>query len=806
MKKNNFNITNKYFTIILLTLLIVIISFPGSSPEYDGSYDGSAYWGLNFLFNKDITLFNNLIFPWGPLSFLKVPVVIGNHVIYSIIFLFLSWFTFIYLTLLLGQKVAINRFPFTFIMVLIMAMFFQIDHALITITAVSILHFNLKRTWGWMLLAAIATSIGMYVKASIGIVSLLIIFTQIIYDLIFLKKYRQFLIYTSFILSVLLLPGFIFFYSISGTFSYFLNTLQLSFYYSETQSLFPENNMFLLFSAIALFFLFPVTVKDKNARKAYLILFLAFFFNWKYSISREDLPHYSSIYSFIVLGFGLITIFAEKIKIRQVLIPTIIFSLFYLNMSFFPYFSGRNIEFSKVNRLNECIFNLSTLEEMSLHNSKTNSSEYVLDTSILNEISTHSVDVYPWNLAYISENNLQWKPGRQLLFLAYSSNIDKKTSSDFSITNGPDYLIFHGFTNRYGGTMGSLDNRYILSDEPNTILKILNNYNFVKEIPNHKNPNNGAILFKKRENSRFNEPKLLKTESVKWNTWIKVPQIIDGIERVKTHFSKTFFQKIKSFFYKDQPYFIEYKLLNGKLFRFNFNPATAKEGLWISPFFNDFMTNVIANQVQAIRFTCTNDNVVSPEINLEWNVINFNKSIVINNDSLQKVFYYSSKLFGLQSVLPSPLIVSVNDFDEKDSLWTNNFKTIYNISYIGNYSGVVEKKGYSSTFIIKSSAFTNDSVNKIIIQSSVFSNLVDNAKGCLVISYSNDSLSVNNVYKSVELPHIKKYFIDNWVFSQFTTDISIPINQNGIIKVYVWNTGNVDFYVDDFEVSIYKAQ
>ncbi len=786
------------YSLFFLTFIIAAISFPGVSPEYDGSYDGSAYWGLNYLFANDVSSFNNLIFPWGPLSFLKVPVVMGNHVLFAIISLSIFWVAFIYLTLLLAKKVSENRFPFAFIVVLIMAMFFQLDHAIITIVVVSLLIHNQQKSWVWVFVAAIAASIGLYIKANIGIISYTIIASQLLYNLIYFKNYKQFFIYFSIILIALLIPGVVIFHSISATIIYFVNVLKLTLSYSGTQSLFPENNFFVLIPAILLFLLFPFLVKDKNVRKAYLILFIAFFINWKYAISREDLPHYSSLYTFIVLGFGIFIIYAEKIRFRQIILPLIIFSLFYLNMSFFPYFSGRSIEYSRISRINDCFFNLPSFEEFSLAESKSYSAVNILDSSILKEISNRTVDVYPWNLAYISENNLNWKQGRQLLYLAYSSSIDNETATDFSIKDGPDYLIFHSFNNRYNGTLGSLDNRYMLNDEPNTILAILNNYSFVREIPN------GAILYKKLERSKFSESFVIKKENVKWSEWITIPKITDGILRVKIHFSNNIFQAVKSFLYKGQQFYIEYKLLNDKIYRYVFNPETAINGLWITPYFNDYIKNVNANQVKAIRFSCDNENGVSNEINIEWEEIKFKNEIVNKNLSESIPFSETAKLFGLQENKQNPILVNVNDFEYPDSLWTSG--EISNKAYTGKTSGKVIKQGYSSTFILNSKALSKDSVNKILINVTVFSNLPKKARGILVITYNDDSLKTNDLYTAVELPHVSKVFNDNWGFSQLSLEIFIPANRKGKINTYVGNFGDEDFVIDDYEVSVYKVK
>ena len=207
-EKFNLKDFSKQYGIYFLTFIIAVISFPGVSPEYDGSYDGSAYWGLNYLFANDVSSFNNLIFPWGPLSFLKVPVVMGNHVLFAIITLSIFWVTFIYLTLLLAKKVSQNRFPFAFIVVLIMAMFFQLDQAIITIVAVSLLINNFNKSWIWIIIAAITASIGMYIKANIGIISYTIIASQLLYDLVYLKNYKQFFINVLIILIAILNPSF----------------------------------------------------------------------------------------------------------------------------------------------------------------------------------------------------------------------------------------------------------------------------------------------------------------------------------------------------------------------------------------------------------------------------------------------------------------------------------------------------------------------------------------------------------------------------------------------------------------------
>ena len=79
----------------ILSILLILITFPDFDPNYSTGVDGPLPWVFNYFFSENLNLGKDVIFPHGPLAFILYPLPMGNNLLiaiifYSIIKLFLS--------------------------------------------------------------------------------------------------------------------------------------------------------------------------------------------------------------------------------------------------------------------------------------------------------------------------------------------------------------------------------------------------------------------------------------------------------------------------------------------------------------------------------------------------------------------------------------------------------------------------------------------------------------------------------------------------------------------------------------------
>ena len=105
-----------------------------------------------------------------------------------------------------------------------------------------------------------------------------------------------------------------------------------------------------------------------------------------------------------------------------------------------------------------------------------------------------------------------------------------------------------------------------------------------------------------------------KPKAARFNQWIDVNANGDEILRLRVKSKKTLIGKIKSFLYKDEIYFVDYKTLDNKIHSYRYIPWVAEEGLWINPFVSFKGNNVIKNKITQVRLRHTGGSSVKENI------------------------------------------------------------------------------------------------------------------------------------------------------------------------------------------------
>jgi hypothetical protein len=396
----------------------------------------------------------------------------------------------------------------------------------------------------------------------------------------------------------------------------------------------------------------------------------------------------------------------------------------------------------------------------------------------LDLVKNRTIDVFPWELSYVAKNKLNWKPRPTLQAGAYNKDIDKISSKYFTKAFGPDFLLFHLSADHNLTNLGSIDNRYILNDEPLSIYEIFKNYKF-----EHKEKD--FLILSKSDTSLLNNPVDGVINTLSRNTWINVPEINNKIIRLKFYYDKKIFAVLKELLIKGDIFYIEYKLTNNEIYKYRFNPETAQSGLWVSPFINDINSNS-GYKVKSIRFSCSNSFLYKPQFHFQWQFIEIIDNNILNNK------------IPVKELKQEYILKSKNTFESSDRYWNTNPKSVTSVnSYSGKYSNYLPAKSYSSTFITEINEIQTES-DYVTVLVKCNSLLLRKSRPIVAISVEKDGTS--KFWSSKEL---ESKFKNTWCENQFRWRINISDVKDYTLKVYVWNPKGNKCFIDDFAVEIF---
>jgi len=278
---------------------------------------------------------------------------------------------------------------------------------------------------------------------------------------------------------------------------------------------------------------------------------------------------------------------------------------------------------------------LDAIKERSQKASENNIKSNRLPKRIVEQIGNATVDVYPWDYTIIAANTFNFQP-RPILqsYAAYTSWLDLEDAKHFESALAPEYFIWDLKKITTGldiGTMSSLDYRHLLNDEPQTLLTLLKQYELWYNDANY-------LVYKQRKKPLSTIARILQKDVSTWGKWIKSPPSSSGILRAKLSFNHSFLQKIKSFFYKDEQFYIYMKFANGTVQKYRIVPKNAVDGLWINPFMIDASNPYKQEEVVAIALDASNKKILTDKLEIEWESIDF-----LNQPNWPSLFFGKTK-------------------------------------------------------------------------------------------------------------------------------------------------------------------
>lgn len=767
--------------VLLISFFVIIGTFPGNDWSFTAGIDGPLAWVFNYLFENGLSIGKHIIFPHGPLAFFMYPLqenILLSRLVNSILKALLVFNVFCLFPDSKDQVKWLVSFLIAYF-ISIIAGFNHLILANILLLYCNFYHSNKK---GFKYLAFFITSFAFFVKTYVAVLSGMLSISFILYYFFRTKKYKHLLI------DILLLSGFImmFWILMYGTFKgfmhYVLGMFHLVMDNSSAVAYYPYNDWLIL--TLFLLVIISVFIVNRTKRAAFygILISLSLFAAWKHGMAREDIYHVKDLFNFLILCFLVFIFFHKKNSFTNLILSIAALFLFSINMMNSNNYSSAKHEIFRVNNFARFVTEFNDLNQKAIKRTESEISKNKLPRRMLDSISNSTVDIYPWDYSIIPANKLNWQP-RVIIhsYASYTSWLDQKNAEHFDSESAPAYIVWEKILSDVnGGDMNSIDNRYLLNDEPQTILSILSNYDLSLKGSNF-------MLLKKRASPLQIIRNVDESSKSIWGEWINVPENKGSLLRAKLNFRKTFLQRVKSFFYKDEQFWIYFKLDNGSIHKYRIVPINASDGLWINPFiFSADQTYTVSE----IMFKCSNQRILTSNLTVDWEQVDF-------KDNPCRI----DEFFDVKNYLTDSLMIySINDFGQPlASNWSNlSDDQLSDMSLSGLKSHLLKANSFSTVFTYKLDSIPYRQL-KITTDCWVqpLTNKLSNDIS-LVLSVANEKENI--IWKSIP---IAEQIID---YKQWNNVGSFIVHNHVInnctLKAFVWNTGNHEILIDDFRVMI----
>lgn len=779
----NFTDELKYLTI---SFLVIIGTFPENDWSFSIGIDPPLSWVFNHLFENGLNIGRHIIFPHGPLAFFMYP--LQENILFStfVTSILKGLIVFNIFWLFSGSKNQ-TKWLVSFFLSYLISLFANFNLLILANIILLYCNYYLLNKKAYKILAFLLTAFAFFVKAYVAIISGVLFFSFIGYFLIKKRNIKNFLIDCISLISFIVIFWVLMYGTFEGLPQYVLGMFHLGLDNSSAAAYYPYNNwLVLILFSIALITIFLINRNQKSFFFVVLIT-LSLFAAWKHGMAREDIYHVRGFLIYLMICLSIFILFNKRKSFTNIVLSIVILFLFSINMGNAVNYYSPKYEIFRGNNFIEFISDFSELKLNAVKKTEENLSVNKLPQKILDTISNSTVDVYPWDYSIIAINNLNWQPRVVIQsYAAYTPWLDQRNVNHFKSESAPEYLIWEYSKiseDVNGGDLNSIDYRYLLNDEPRTILELISSYD-------HCYSENKFQLFKKRVQPIFTISKSIDTCKLTWGEWVEVPEFDDGLLRAKLKFKKSVLQKMKSFLYKDEQFWIYFKLTNGSIHKYRIVPKNAVDGLWINPYiFNaDKMYTV-----DKIMFKCSNKRILNSKLTVSWEQIEFK-----NNPERIKEFFHIEK-----NVADSTIFCSINNYEQLiEKNWSNLTKNQFSDdSFSGIKSHLIKENSFSSTFSISLDSIPFNNI-KIIADCWVKSpKQKQSGKTSLILSIEDENGS--KIWKG--LP-VKEQLTDKNQWNNISNYIEFKHDKaHFILKTYIWNINNEEILIDDFRIMIIES-
>ncbi len=608
----------------VVALVIFFVTLPSTGTIIWPGLDNSYALAFNYFFASGVQIGKDILFTYGPLGFLEWPQPQGNNLLYANVIYSSVHLASISALLWLGMVGRSLRGQIGVIALVLFLSYlfsaFMYLKLVFLIATLLLLHYATRHAWLFAVAVSL-TVLAVLIRSTYGILSLLMLFSYSFY-IAYVQREPKFIagavvgLFTVIVAAWLVIYG-----NFSGLFSYIRGILEFSSGNSSAMTLNPQNNWLVLTAFACLVLYLPFSVGQKEARVAYVILGLSVVAFLKYAFSREGWSlNYCFVY--ILVAFSLFVLFVPKLRIKHYVIILTALVLFSVNMKKvggfnpFEYIESQiknNFENRNSIDIIKALINYENQAQILLAESVKRLEPQRLSEQIRTVIGKSTVDAYPHEISYVMANGFNWNPRPVIQsYISYTPYLDRQNALFFQTEKAPDYLLWEAPQGDIQAD--SIDTRYILNDEPLAIFEILGRYSPLAL-------DGKIVIMKKNGQQGFMLPQNVGEHFSQWGQWIEVPRAPACTAlRSRLDFSRTLVGKLKRVIYKEEEFYVEYKLENGNIQKHRLVIDNAVSGVWVSPYVANIWKREMF-QVKEIRFSHSTADFLNDHLRLEWECI-----------------------------------------------------------------------------------------------------------------------------------------------------------------------------------------
>ncbi len=575
-----------YLQLVLL-ICVIILSFPSLIIHTYG-VDLSWYIGLHRAAHEGLIYGRDIVFTYGPLGFLTVPLVLYKNLwIYSALYTLA-----IYALTLFGCSLYLRKMNANLIKTVILAIIFTLVcrsflpgrdfELLFCVFVFSVLYTLGKRSLIPLLGLAFFYSILPFTKFSAAMAGGI---TGVVFSCILIRNKRSkeaviFLVacLISFGVLGLLLLG-----SLKAIFVYLYNCWQVSSGFNDAMGLDGSKTDIGLavFAWVLYICLFCYcAIKKKRQDLSYLALgFGVLFLSFKQGFVRHDL-HVLHFYCMwlMVLGLYILKPFIDAKIIRYAVLLFVFIMLFQYCGKIFSfrnsYICSSAADKIKNLQLSSNLFRGIGVEEQAAALKTWLVQYYHLKTETVEMLSNHTMDVFPYDIAIAEAYGLKWHPRPVFQsYSAYTEYLDLLNAKYISSDSGPEYILY---------APNTIDGRYAIFDEPATFRTLLQKYEICAQ-------DGDFVVLRKNPSANTGTEEYISTKTVNFDQIIPLPQVGDGLLFAKIRIEHNLPGLVRKFMFKPPNVYIAFlnkeELMDGRPRRLVF--SNAMNGLFVSQYVAD---------------------------------------------------------------------------------------------------------------------------------------------------------------------------------------------------------------------------
>ena len=615
---------NYTFVSVFATVLIFFFTLPSTGTIIWPGLDNSYALAFNYFFASGVQIGRDILFTYGPLGFLEWPQPQGNNILYANVIYSSVHLAFIACLVWLGTSGRSLRGQIGVVALVLFLSYllsaFMYLKLVFLIAVLLLLHFMTRQVW-FLVMAIGLTVLALLIRSTYGILGLLMLFSYSFY-LAYTQQQPKFIIGTIAGVLVVTVAAWLLIYgNLAGLFSYMRGILEFSSGNSSAMTLNPQNNWLILTAFAGVVLYLPFSVRKKEAYVAYVVFGLSIIAFFKYAFSREGWSlNYAFVY--LLMVFSIFVLFVPQLRKRHYTIIFMALVLFGVNMKKAGDFNPLGYVWSQVknnfeNRntvdIVKALINYKEQARILLAQSEKRLEPQKLSAETRAVIGRDTVDAYPFEISYVMANGFNWKPRPVIQsYISYTPYLDRQNALFFQSEKAPNYLLWEAPQGDIKAD--SIDDRYVLNDEPLAMLEILGRYSPL--IMDGK-----VVVIKNNGKQGFAPPQNVGGDSSWWGAWIAVPKRPEcSVLRSRLSFSRTLAGKLKRAVYKEEEFYVEYKLENGNIQKHRFVIDNAPSGIWISP----YIANIWKHDmwpVNEVRFSHSAADFLDDALRLEWECI-----------------------------------------------------------------------------------------------------------------------------------------------------------------------------------------